>query len=169
MAITAVVNLSVAVNIANTLNVGASSANLSTNNGLALTSGTAAGMADKTFFDHRTLAASTSETLDLAGVLLDPFGVVTTFARIKVLLISADAANTNNVVIGGGSNALTGLFGATTHTAVIRPGAALAWVTGAADATGYPVTPATGDLLQVANSGAGTSVGYTVIVIGTSV
>jgi hypothetical protein len=156
------------VNIANTLTLGGSSANLSTNNGLALTSGVAAGMADKTYWAYRTLTASSSETLDLAGVLLDPFGVAITFARVKVLLIAADAANTNNVVVGGGATTLTGIFGATTHTAVIRPGAALAWVTGAADATGYAVTAGTGDLLQVANSGAGTPVSYSVIVIGTS-
>lgn len=168
-ALSTVVQLSVATNIANTLNAGAGTANLTSNYGVALANGVLAAQADTSFWDHRTLAASTSETLDLAGSLLDTFGVVITFARIKLLLVSADPANTNNVVVGGAaSNAIAGLFGATTHTAIVRPGTTLVWLAGSADATGYPVTPGTGDLLQIANSSSGTSVGYSVVVIGTS-
>mgnify|MGYP000184442162 CR=1 FL=1 len=40
---------------------------------------------------------------------------------------------------------------------------------GAADATGYTVTATTADLLRIANSGAGTTVDYTIVVVGTSV
>lgn len=169
IALSTVVQLSVAVNLANSLNSGSSAANLTSNYGVALANGVAAGQADKSWWDHRTLAISTSETLDLAGSLLDPFGGTITMARIKGLLISADTTNTNNVVVGGAtSNAVAGLFGATTHTAIVRPGATLVWLAGTADATGYVVTAGTGDLLQVANSGAGTTVGYSIVVIGTS-
>jgi hypothetical protein len=38
----------------------------------------------------------------------------------------------------------------------------------APDATGYPVTAATGDLVTLTNSAAGTSVTYDVIIIGSS-
>lgn len=169
IALSTVVQLSVAVNFANTLNSGVSAANLSSNYGVALASGTAAGQADKAWWDHRTLAASTSETLDLAGPLLDPFGGAITMARIKMLLVSADSTNTNNVVVGGAaSNAVVGLFGATTHTGIVRPGATLVWLAGTTDAIGYAVTAGTGDLLQIANSSSGTLVGYSVVVIGTS-
>jgi hypothetical protein len=39
----------------------------------------------------------------------------------------------------------------------------------APDVTGYVVTGATGDIFQVANSGAGTTVTYNVVIMGSSV
>lgn len=135
----------------------------------ALTDGTAAGKADRVFHDARTLAASANEDIDLAGVLLDPLGVLLNFVRIKGLIISASAANTNNIVVGGAAvNGFTSWVGGATHTVTVRPGGVLALLAGSADATGYAVTAATGDLLRVANSGAGTSVTYDLIVIGAS-
>nr|WP_199813838.1 hypothetical protein [Streptomyces sp. NRRL S-325] len=135
---------------------------------LSLSSGTGAGKADRIFSDRRTLAASGTEDLDLAGVLLDAFGAAITFARIKGLVISAAAGNTNNVVVGAASsNPWATLLGAT-HTLTIRPGAFVAVGTGAADAVGYAVTASTGDLLKVANSAAGTAVTYDIHIIGAS-
>lgn len=167
MTLSTVASLSVSANVSNTLNLGGSAANLATTFGLSLTDGTGAGQGNTQFWDHRTLTASASESLDLAGSLTDPFGATVTFARIKLLVISADAANTNNVIVGAAaSNAVASLFGATTHTAIVRPGCTLMWMAGTADATGYTVVAATGDLLKVANSGSGTSVSYSVIVIG---
>lgn len=167
MALSTVASLSVSANIANTLNLGASSANLASPFGLSLIDGTAAGQANTAFWDHRTLTASSSESLDLAGVLTNPFGSTITFARVKLLVVSADASNTNNVVVGGaGSNTFSTIFGGATHTATVRPGCTLMWMTGSADATGYTVTAGTGDILQIANSSSGTSVSYSIIIIG---
>lgn len=84
-------------------------------------------------------------------------------------MISAAAGNTNNVIVGGASsNGFVTWVGAATHTVTVRPGATLALFAGAADAVGYTVTAATGDLLHVANSGSGTTVIYDVIVLGCS-
>ena len=133
-----------------------------------LSTGTAAGQADKVFHDRRTLAASTAEDLDLAGVLSDVFGAAITFARVKGLYISAAAANVNNVVVGAdATNPWATLLNAT-GTITLRPGAAFCAFAGPADGTGYAVTAGTGDLLQVANSGAGSSVDYDIIIVGTS-
>lgn len=132
-----------------------------------LTTGTSANQADKRFTDTRTLTASSTEDLDLAGSLTDVFGATLTFARVKFLLVYAAAANTNNVVVGGASsNAWPGPFGATTHTVAVQPGGLL--VMQAPGATAWPVTPATGDLLHVANSAGGTSVTYDIVIIGAS-
>lgn len=134
-----------------------------------MAAGTGAGQADKVFHGRRTLAASAAEDLDLAGVLLDGFGAVVTFARIKGLYIAASPSNTNNVVVGNAaSNGWATLLSAT-GTLTLRPGAFIGLGTGAADAVCYGVTPATGDLLHVANSGAGTPVTYDVVIIGSSV
>ncbi|WP_328426024.1 hypothetical protein [Streptomyces sp. NBC_00443] len=135
---------------------------------MSLGSGTGAGKADRVFSDRRTLAASATEDLDLAGVLTDAFGTAITFARIKGLIVAAAAANTNNVVVGAASsNAWATLLGAT-HTLTLRPGAFVAVGTGEADATGYAVTAGTGDLLKIANSAGGTSVSYDIHIIGAS-
>lgn len=136
---------------------------------MSLSSGTGAGKADLRFADTRTLSASATEDLDLAGSLADIFGATLTFVKIKGLYVKAADANTNNVVLGNAtSNAWAALLGAT-HTLTLRPGASIQLMTGQADATAYAVTAGTGDLLKVANSGAGTSVTYDIVIVGTSV
>lgn len=132
------------------------------------TNGTAANQADRLFSDTRTLAASANEDLDLAGTtLLDAFGAALTFVRLRGIIVAAAAGNTNNVVIGGAAtNGFTSWVGASTHTVTVRPGGVFSLV--GPDTSGYTVTAATGDLLRVANSGAGTPVTYDIILIGAS-
>jgi hypothetical protein len=135
----------------------------------SLADGTGTGQADRIWHDTRTLAASATEDLDLAGVLVDAFGATVTFARVKGLVVATLAANTNNVVVGNAtSNAWAALLGAT-GTLTVRPGAVVACFAGPADAVGYAVTAGTGDLLKVANGAGGTAVTYDIIVIGASV
>ncbi|MFK0124888.1 hypothetical protein ACIQSP_16425 [Streptomyces nigra] len=150
------------------LDLGTGRAAQSLSRSMSLANGTGAGKADRVFSDRRTLAASGTEDLDLAGVLLDAFGAQVTFARIKGLIIAAAAGNNNNVVVGAASsNPWATLLGAT-HTLTLRPGAFVAVGTGVADPTGYAVAAGTGDLLKIANSGAGTSVTYDIHIIGAS-
>jgi hypothetical protein len=150
------------------LDLGTARAPHSLSRKLSLGSGTGAGKADKVFSDRRTLAASATEDLDLAGSLVDAFGATITFARIKGIIVAAADANTNNVVLGNAtSNGWATLLSAT-GTVTLRPGAFVAVGTGVADATGYAVTAGTGDLLKVANSGAGSSVTYDIHIIGAS-
>ncbi|WP_441251194.1 hypothetical protein [Kitasatospora sp. McL0602] len=135
---------------------------------LGLGSGTGAGQADKLWASGaRTLAPSANEDLDLAGTLVDAFGAVINLARVKGIIVVAAAANTNSVVVGAA--AANGFFtwaGSATDKVVVRPGGVFALF--APDATAYPVTSGTADLLRVTNGGAGTSVQYDVIVIGSS-
>jgi hypothetical protein len=129
--------------------------------------GTGAGSADRIFHDQRTIAISGTDDLDLAGVLTDVFGATVTFARIKAIVVAAASGNTNNVIVGGAaSNQFLTWVGAATHTVTVRPGGFLALA--ATDATSYAVTAGTGDLLRIANSGAGTSVVYDIMLIGAS-
>jgi hypothetical protein len=134
-----------------------------------LANGTSAGQADRIFHDTRTIAASSNDDLDLAGVLVDSFGATITFAKIKGIVVVAAAANVNNVIIGGGaSNPFNTWVTGTTPANVIRPGTVWALLAGVADATGYAVTAATADILRLTNGGAGTSVTYDIYIIGTS-
>lgn len=135
--------------------------------GYALPNGTGSGQADLIWDDRRTIAASGTDDLDLAGTLTDIYGATVTFARIKAIVVAAAAGNANNVVIGAAAtNQFVGPFGSATHTCHVRPGGVAAFV--ATDATGWPVTAGTGDLLRIANSGAGTSVTYDIVLLGAS-
>jgi hypothetical protein len=130
-----------------------------------LTSGTTTGKADVVWSDTRTLAASANEDLDLAGSLSTALGTVT-FAKVKAIIVTADAGNANNVVLGNAaSNTFTGPFGAATHTVAVAPGGSVALF---APAAGWTVTAATGDLLRATNSGGGSSVTYSILIVGTS-
>jgi hypothetical protein len=126
--------------------------------------GGGADQANFVFADTRTLAASATENLDLAGGLTDAFGQALTFASIKAILVKAAAGNTNNVVIGGAASNAFLLFGDATDTLAIPPdGFALIVAPGAA---GFPVAAGTGDILKMANSGGSTSVEYEIILLG---
>ncbi|MET7933489.1 hypothetical protein [Streptomyces sp. NPDC005322] len=169
MALTSTLSVAASAELTSSLDLGTASAPVNMRRAVTLTSGTAAGQADRVFSDRRTLAASATEDLDLAGVLLDAFGAAISFARIKGLIVSAAAANTNNVIVGNAtSNGFVSWVGGAAHTVTVRPGATLALFAGQADATGYAVTAGTGDLLKVANSGAGSSVTYDIVLIGAS-
>lgn len=134
---------------------------------LTWATGTGVDQADKIFHDERTLAASTAEDLDVAGVLTDAFGVTFTLARLKAIYVFALAANTNNVNVTRPAANGVPLFLAASDGIAVRPGGMFVWI--APDATGVAVTAATGDLITFTNSAAGTSVTYDVVLIGASV
>jgi hypothetical protein len=151
------------------LDLGTAQAQLSKSYTVDLANGTAAGQVDRIFHDTRTLAASATEDLDLAGVLVDALGATLTFARVKGLIIAAAAGNTNNVIVGGASaTQFASWLGAGTHTVTVRPGAVLSLMAGSADAIGYVTAAGSTDLLKIANSSSGTSVTYDIVVLGCS-
>lgn len=129
-----------------------------------ITNGTSAGQANNLWADTRTLTASSSEDLDLYGGLTNAFGTTLNFTKIKGILIEADATNTNNVQVGGDAASLATMFGNVNDLINVRPGGL--FLLYANDSTGYAVTNTTADILQIANSGSGTSVTYSIIVIG---
>lgn len=132
-----------------------------------LVSGTLAGQADLVWGDTNTLTASSTTDIDLSGTLTSALGGAVVFARVKLIMLVAAAGNTNNVVLGGAASAqFLGPFGAATHTAAAQPGDGLLFT--ATGATAWPVTATTADLLRVANSGAGSSVTYSILLIGAS-
>lgn len=151
-----------------TPDLSAATSNVGVERTYSFLNGTLAGQADRVWKDSGTIGASSNTDIDLAGSLTDDFGGTVAFARIKALVIAAAAGNTNNVVVGAAaSNPWTTLLGST-HTITLRPGAWIALGAGTADLTGYAVTAGTGDVLRLANSGAGTGVNYDIAIIGCS-
>jgi hypothetical protein len=130
-----------------------------------LSNGTGDDQVNELWHDERTIAASGTDTLDLAGALTSAFGATITFTKIKAIVVIADAGNTNDVVVGGASsNAFQGPFNATTHKINVQKGGAFVAI---APKTGWTVTAGTGDQFLIANGGGTTSVTYRIILIGT--
>ena len=128
-----------------------------------LSSGTGTDQADLKYFARRTLAAATSENLDLRGVLLDQFGNTLSIAKVKAIMISNPSTNDGVLTIGGAaSNAWTAMF---TGTIDIPIGGCI--LIGGPKA-GEAVTAGTADILKVLNNGTA-SVDYDILIIGTSV
>lgn len=133
----------------------------------AFSDGTGANQAQQVFADIRTLTASSTEDLDINGTSLqDGFGTNVALTKVRAIIVVAAAANTNDVVVGGAAtNGFISPFGAATDKVKVQPGGMFALVNGATSG-GYAAVAATADLLRIGNGGAGTSVDYTIIIIG---
>jgi hypothetical protein len=129
---------------------------------LSFTPGTAAdGQANILFSDQRTLAASATEDLDLAGVLSSAFGSTITAAEVVFVYFEAASGNTNDVQITRPAANGVPLFLAAGDGIALKPGDFFCL----SNDDGYTVTAATGDLITVTNSAAGTPVTYKVLII----
>ncbi len=166
MALTTRINLDLTSTLTSVLDLVTASAPLVQTHQIDLATGTGADQADLIFSDTRTLTASATEDLDLAGVLTSAFGATLTFARIKLLRVRAAAANTNNVVVSRAAANGVPIFSAANDAIPVLPGGELWWV--APNAAAIAVTAGTGDLITVTNSAGSTSVTYDVVIIGAS-
>lgn len=167
MTLSATIKATISAQHTKVIDLGTASMPIELLKALTLTDGTGANQADRIFTDTRTLSASANEDLDLAGgSLVDVFGNALTFARIKALFVTADAGNTNNVNVSRPAANGVPLYLAAGDGEAVHPGSCIlkAWP----GVTAIPVTAGTGDLINFANSGAGTPVTYTVIIIGAS-
>lgn len=166
MALSTTLQTRILANQSGSNDLGTPSFPLDYNNVVKLTSGTAANKADLLFSDSRTLGASATEDLDLAGGLTDPLGATLTFVKIKSIFIKAVTGNTNTVKVKpAAANGFLGPFNAAADTLIIPAGGQIMLT---APVNGWTVTAGTGDLLTITNGGAGTSVTYEIIIIGTS-
>lgn len=168
MALTATVKLSLSGQLSAVQDFGTAQAPAALSQAVQLANGIGAGQVDRLFADTRTLAASGTEDLDLAGALLDGLNGPAAFARVKGIVVRAAAGNTNNVVFSRSASNGFALFSAAGDAIALRPGETFAVFCGAADAIGHPVVAATGDLVTITNSGAGTGVTYDIWVLGCS-
>lgn len=125
--------------------------------------GTGANQANVIWSDRRTLTASTTEDLDFAGGgLTDAFGAAIAPTKIRMVLVVSASSNVQNITLFGDANSVPLLNTAAT-TVTLQPKGVYLFT--APTAAGVTVTATTGDIIQVAN-GAGVSVTYDIIVIG---
>lgn len=128
------------------------------------TTGTGANQFDTVYTKTRTLTASATENLDLAGGLTSAFGATLTFTKIKGILVVASTANTNAVQVQRASSNGVPLFMAASDGVALTPGGMMLLTF--PDSTGVAVTAGTGDILTVTNSAGSTSVTYDIVILG---
>ncbi len=161
-----ILNLSVKAALSNPLDLVTGAAPLEYDYKKTFTNGTTANAADLVFSDTRTIAASSNEDLDLAGVLTSIYGSTLTFVEIRAIMIAASSSNTNNVRVTRPASNGVPLFLAASDGIDVPPGGVFFW---ACPSDGkVTVTAGTGDLINVANSSSGSSVTYDVIIVGVS-
>lgn len=166
MALTSTLTVKAVANLSSALDLATASVPLSLTERIELASGTGAGQADMIFHDRRTLSASGTEDLDLAGSLTGPLGTTLTFARVKAVIIAASDGNTNDVQLTRPASNGVPLFLAAGDGIPVKPGGVFCWI--APGASGVAVTASTGDLLTVTNSAGTTGVTYDIVIIGAS-
>lgn len=133
---------------------------------LEFTPGTAAvGQSNILFSDTRTLGASATENLDLAGILADALGATIAAAEVVAVYIGAAPGNTNDVQLTRPASNGTPLFLAAGDGLAIGPGDFFLFT----NRKGIGVTAATGDLLTLTNSAGTTGVTYDVVILGRTV
>ncbi|TPN16239.1 hypothetical protein FJ973_05980 [Mesorhizobium sp. B2-1-3] len=125
----------------------------------ALGSGVAGKQIDTLYMAERTVAASSSDDIDLAGVLTDALGASIVAAELVGIVVvnepkdPAAARNQSTLTIGGATNPVPGFSAAIVP---IEPGGVFAaFSPGTAGIA--TVTAATGDKIRVANGAGGTA------------
>jgi hypothetical protein len=134
---------------------------------MTLLDGAGASAANLVFQDRRAIAASATDSLDLAGgSLLDPQRNALTFARIKALFVRALSTNNaaNNVIVTRPAANGVPLFDAASDALSLRAGEVFTWIS--PTASGVAVTAGTGDLINFVNSAGTNAVDYEVVIIG---
>jgi len=142
---------------------GVATLNLNESLSKSIANGTGLNQANALYIDDFSIAASGSLSIDLTS-LTDRFGEALTFSKVKEILLIADATNTNDVVYGNGTNPFVGPLSAGTATITVKPGNV--FHVSNYSASGWTVTDTTADTIKLANSGSGSAVTGTIVIVG---
>lgn len=133
--------------------------------------GTGANAANQVYQDERTLAAGTSEDLNISGgahggavALTNPMAEAISLTAVKLLVIKNTSANTGTTIRAGGeaTNGFTALFGDNSDMISIPSGGEARFLL--PTAAGYPV--ATDEVLQITNADGSNAATYQILIIG---
>lgn len=167
--LTAKITTSIAADLAGTPALALPDAPLTKSYVASYANGSGANQVQAIYSGSRTIAGSGTDNLDLNGLLTDALGNVVSITGVKEIII----ANTGPSQIRVGKKITNGFAGPFDQTAGAL-GSLVEVITGSspgvyrasnASATGWPVTPGTGDLLSIENMSA-TGATYDVIIIG---
>ena len=157
--------LTLSINAQNSVDIGTAKYTPTYTYESTFTNGTGSSQAEIVFTDERTLAASTSEDLDLYGSLADQFGNTINGATLKRLIVEASPTNGDNILVGGAaSNTFAAIFDAGSNKVKVFPGGLFAW---SVPGTGATITNSSADLLRIENADSGAEATYKIIMVFT--
>jgi hypothetical protein len=135
--------------------------------GPTFASGTAAGQVDRRYVAQLTIAAAGNTVLNLSS-LSDVYGNSMSFLRVKELYVELTKATAAaSILIGGATNPFVNWITVGTTQLRLRNGMAF-FLGDCADATGYVVTPTTGDQFKLTNEDAGLAATVNLMILGCS-
>jgi len=125
--------------------------------------GTGDDQGDVLWSDDGSVTAGVPDDLDVSGGLTSKLsGAAATFAELTVIAVK-HTGGAGNLVIGGGSNPVSTIWGTAGDQSVIGPGGIWVW---ASPTNGAAVTAATADILRIASSSG--TVTYDIVIHGRS-
>ena len=131
-----------------------------------LSDGTSADQSDRCGFDERTIAASTSEDLDLQTITAPSSGAALGLEELRSITIKAATGNGDNITVGpGASNGFTGFLADASDRLILAPGTTFTLV---CPQDGKYDVSSSNKVLSVTNSSSSVSATYTILLIGTS-
>lgn len=165
MPLTGSFNLGARLVLTGTDDFGIPSHTIGTSNDVTFTDGAGVNQVNQVWADAaRSINASTSDDLDLSGVLTNKLGQTVSFVRVKGIYVRFLTSTATFVLnVGGGSNPFINYLTGTTPVVVIRAGGTFCLI--GPDATGYAVTAGTGDILRINNPNAA-AITYDIIIVG---
>jgi hypothetical protein len=161
---TASINTTVKGSLSDTgLDIGQASFSFNESFNTAFSNGAGANQVKQIWADIRTIAASGNDDINLTS-LTNALGAAIVFTSIKGLMIKANAANTNNLIIGDAATPFASMFGDPEDTLIVPPGGLILLAN--PSAAGYAVTASTNHLLRITNGNSGTTVTYQIFLFG---
>jgi hypothetical protein len=158
------VELRVSGQLTGTVGLATASVPLSISKQIALTNGVGASQADQVYTATYAIGTGATQSIDVKGSLVDALGAAFTPAKLKVVYIYSQAANTTNLTLFGDAASVPILNTAAT-TMTLLPGGVFLNVQ--PPLAGIAVTAATADIIKIVN-GAGATANVDVILVGTS-
>ena len=167
MALSVSLPISVTVTQSSALDIATGSTPLAFLANYVFASGTSAYQGTTFTSDNRTLGAGAADSFDLAGGLVDIFGNVVTFTRIRAILIETTAGSAGDLTLFAATAGSNAFVGPMNFGAQIRVPPGCTWGGAAPNPDGWPVIAGTADILFVSNQSAG-NINYSIILIGTT-
>lgn len=127
-----------------------------------MATGSGSGQANQAWHDARSIASGATDSLDLAGVLVNGLGQTVTFTSIKAVIIKFGSGNTTVVSVTRPASNGAPIFAAAADAIPYAANGLFVWCNPNA---GIAVTAGTGDLVDLVNA-AGAAATYEIVIIG---
>lgn len=133
----------------------------------SLADGNAIDKAEHVWYDERTVNASATDSLDLAGSLTNAFGATITFTKLKLIMVENRSTTAGDIlhITRPAANGVPWAGAAADYVNLGPGGTFLLYCPSVAGIA--TVTAATGDLIDIVEAGGANNVTYRITLVGT--